>query len=508
MSFAFKTQKSIIVDNSSFFIGTTGFNTTTTPSNETKITASDGAANDEFGSSVAVGSGRIVVGAYRDASASGSAYIFDLDGSQLAKITASDGASSDYFGRSVAVGSGRIVVGAPFDDDNGSASGSAYIFDLDGSQLAKITASDGAVSDLFGQSVAVGSGRIVVGSPYDDDDGSLSGSAYIFDLDGNQLTKITASDAAAGDVFGELVAVGSGRIVVGAYGDDDNGGSSGSAYIYDLDGSNEVKITASDGAGGDRFGWSVAVGSGRIVVGAYQDDVGSNANQGSAYIFDLDGNQLSKITASDGAVSDLFGYSVAAGSGRIVVGAYGDDDNGGSSGSAYIYDLDGSNEVKITASDGAANDYFGESVAVGSGRIVVGAYSDDDNATGSGSAYIFDLDGNQLTKITASDPAAFDYFGYSVAVGSGRIVVGAYQDDDNGSSSGSAYIFDLDGNQLSKITASDGAADDDFGYSVAVGSGRIVVGAYQDDDNGSNSGSAYIYETPYQIHYLDQLDKR
>jgi hypothetical protein len=403
MSFAFKTQKSIIVDNSSFFIGTTGFNTTTTPSNETKITASDGAANDEFGSSVAVGSGRIVVGAYRDASASGSAYIFDLDGSQLAKITASDGASSDYFGRSVAVGSGRIVVGAPFDDDNGSASGSAYIFDLDGSQLAKITASDGAVSDLFGQSVAVGSGRIVVGSPYDDDDGSLSGSAYIFDLDGNQLTKITASDAAAGDVFGELVAVGSGRIVVGAYGDDDNGGSSGSAYIYDLD---------------------------------------------------------------------------------------------------------GSNEVKITASDGAANDYFGESVAVGSGRIVVGAYSDDDNATGSGSAYIFDLDGNQLTKITASDPAAFDYFGYSVAVGSGRIVVGAYQDDDNGSSSGSAYIFDLDGNQLSKITASDGAADDDFGYSVAVGSGRIVVGAYQDDDNGSNSGSAYIYETPYQIHYLDQLDKR
>jgi hypothetical protein len=106
-----------------------------------------------------------------------------------------------------------------------------------------------------------------------------------------------------------------------------------------LDGSNEVKITASDGAGGDRFGWSVAVGSGRIVVGAYQDDVGSNANQGSAYIFDLDGNQLSKITASDGAVSDLFGYSVAAGSGRIVVGAYLDDDNGSSSGSAYIFNL-------------------------------------------------------------------------------------------------------------------------------------------------------------------------
>jgi hypothetical protein len=75
-------------------------------------------------------------------------------------------------------------------------------------------------------------------------------------------------------------------------------------------------------------------------------------------------------------------------------------------------------------------------------------------------------------------------------------------------SSGSAYIYDLDGNQLAKITASDAAASDQFGLSVAVGSGRIVVGALFDDDNGSSSGSAYIYETPYQIHYFDQLDKR
>ena len=161
---------------------------------------------------------------------------------------------------------------------------------------------------------------------------------------------------------------------------------------------------------------------------------------------------------------------------------------------------------KIIASDGAAADRFGSSVAVGSGRIVVGAFGDDDDGSASGSAYIFDLDGNQLAKITASDAAAGDNFGWSVAVGSGRIVVGAFLDDDG---SGSAYIFDLDGNQLTKITASDGAfSDNNFGISVAVGSGRIVVGARLDDDNGTNSGSAYIYETPYQVHYLDQLDQR
>jgi hypothetical protein len=100
------------------------------------------------------------------------------------------------------------------------------------------------------------------------------------------------------------------------------------------------------------------------------------------------------------------------------------------------------------------------------------------------------------TKITASDGAAGDQFGCSVAVGSGRIVVGARRDDDNGSSSGSAYIFDLDGTQLAKITASDGATGDSFGNAVAVGSGRIVVGATGDDDNGTSSGSAYIWNTP------------
>jgi len=370
----------------------------------------------------------------------------------------------------------------------------------------KITASDGAADDYFGLSLAVGSGRIVVGAYLDDDNGSSSGSAYIFDLDGNLINKIIASDGASGDYFGRSVAVGSGRIVVGAYYDDDKGTNSGSAYIFDLDGNLITKITASDGAYIFVFGCSVAVGSGRIVVGSYNGENDDGTNTGSAYIFDLNGNQISKITTDDGNDDDMFGYSVAVGSGRIVVGAYLDDDNGSSSGSAYIFDLDGNLITKITASDGASDDYFGCSVAVGSGRIVVGAYGDDDNGSSSGSAYIFDLDGNQLAKITASDGSISDTFGRSVAVGSGRIVVGVYLDDDKGSMSGSAYIFDLDGNQLNKITASDAAENDRFGCSVSVGSGRIVMGAYYDDDKGSSSGSAYIYETPDIITPFDVQD--
>jgi len=363
------------------------------------------------------------------------------------------------------------------------------------STQTKITASDVAAEDVFGAAVAVGSGRIVVGASQDDDNGENSGSAYIFDLDGNELAKITASDGALSDFFGDTdgVAVGSGRIVVGAWGNDDVVDNSGSAYIFDLDGNELAKITASDAAENDNFGWRVAAGSGRIVVGSrWNDDNGTDS--GSAYIFDLDGNELAKITASDGAEFDFFGYSVAVGSGRIVVGAPLDDDNGPNSGSAYIFDLDGNQLTKITASDGAASDEFGFSVAVGSGRIVVGAVLDDDDVVvNSGSAYIFDLDGNELAKITASDGAAGDWFGHSVSIGSGRIVVSSLFDGENGPNSGSIYIFDLDGKQLDKITASDGAAEDRFGYSTAVGSGRIVVSSVFDSDNGTNAGSAYIY---------------
>ena len=363
----------------------------------------------------------------------------------------------------------------------------------------KITASDGAVDDEFGFSVAVGSGRIVVGSTYDDNaNGTDSGAAYVFDFLGNQLLKLIPGDVPPSGLFGYSVAIGSDRIAVTQVG-------GGALYIFDLFGSLIKKTTASDLVTGQLFGWCVSIGSGKIVVGSPQDTT-NGTDAGAAYIFDLDGNQLAKITASDGAADDRFGISVGAGSGRIVVGAWENDDNGSASGSAYIFDLDGNEITKIVASDAAADDKFGVSVAAGSGRIVVGAYLNDDAGSASGSAYIFDLDGNEITKIVASDAVGGDAFGYSVAVGSGRIVVGAFGVDDNDSLSGAAYVFDLNGNQLSKILASDGAADDLFGWAVATESGKIVVGSYGSTGVAGVTGAAYIYTTPTQKHFLDQLD--
>ena len=351
---------------------------------------------------------KIIVGASNDddnGSNSGSVYVYDLDGSNEVKITASDGAADDQFGYSVAVGDSKIVVGVYGDDDNGSLSGSVYVYDLDGSNEVKITASDGATENYFGSSVVVGNSKIVVGAWGDTDNGTRSGSVYVYDLDSSNEVKITASDGAAYDCFGSSVAIGDNKIVVGAHGDTDNGSNSGSVYVYDLDGSNEVKITASDGAADDRFSQSVAVGDSKIVVGAYSH----NNDNGAVYVYDLDGSNEVKITASDGASDDWFGLSVAVGNDKIVVGTV--------SGSFYVYDLDGSNEVKITASDGETGDRFGSRVAVIDSKIIVGAYGDDDNVSQSGSVYVYDLDGSNEVKITASDGASNDYFGLSIAAG-------------------------------------------------------------------------------------------
>ena len=216
--------------------------------------------------------------------------------------------------------------------------------------------------------------------------------------------------------------------------------------------------TSSNGTSDDAFGFSVSIGGTVIVAGAPYKQVGSFANQGLSYIFDLNGNEVGIITASDGVANDNFGYSVAAACGKIVVGAPKHNSNSNSDqGAAYIYDYDGTNEVKLIASNGASYDAFGTSVAVGSGRIVVGAYDND-------------INGN--------------------------------------ANQGAVYIYDLDGNEVGIITASDGAPNDEFGNSVAVGEGKIVGGSPRRNSNSViDSGAIYIYNTQKFDHILDILDK-
>ena len=139
---------------------------------------------------------------------------------------------------------------------------------------------------------------------------------------------------------------------------------------------------------------------------------------------------------------------------------------------------------------------FGSSASVSGNLAVIGARGDDDNGDASGSAYVFDVTtGQQLFKLLAADGAPSDQFSGSVAISGNVAAIGAAGNDDHGASSGSAYIFDVTtGRQLYKLLAADGVTGDLFGNSVAVSGNQAVIGAIFDDDNGETSGSAYIFE--------------
>ena len=371
-----------------------------------------------------------------------------------------------------------------------------------GDQLAKLLADDGAANDFFGISVAVSGPTAIVGANLDNDNGSASGSAYLFDISDpanpTQSAKLLPDDGAAGDFFGISVAISGATAIVGAHRNDDNGGDSGSAYLFDTTTGRQIaKLLANDGAAGDRFGRSVAISGATVIVGALGDD-DNGPNSGSAYLFDtITGRQIAKLLANDGAAGDLFGRSVAISGATAIVGASYDDDNGSQSGSAYLFDTTTGRQIaKLLANDGAAGDFFGRSVAISGTTAVVGAYLDDDNGTSSGSAYLFNTTkGVQMAKLLPGDGAAFDEFGRSVAISGATAIVGTHEDDDNGLNSGSAYLFDTTtGRQLVKLLPNDGAADDHFGWSVAISGATAIVGAYWDDDNGTNSGSAYLFD--------------
>jgi hypothetical protein len=202
---------------------------------------------------------------------------------------------------------------------------------------------------------------------------------------------------------------------------------------------------------------------------------------------------------------DFFGNSVSISGDTAVVGAYEDDDDGWSSGSAYVFVRDvttgtWTEQAKLTASDAAGGDKFGYSVSVSGDTVLIGAYWDDDAGFQSGSAYVFVRSGSTWTeqaKLTASDGAAGDYFGDSVSVSGDTALIGAYRDDYAGTYSGSAYVFVRSGStwtQQAKLTASDGAAWAYFGHSVSVSGDTALIGAAWDSDAGGNSGSAYMYD--------------
>ncbi len=495
-------------------------------------------ASDYFGSSVGISETHAIVGAYLEDDAvgveSGKAYIYSTTTGALLYTLDDPNAygtsDSDYFGYSVAISASHAIVGAYTEDDaSGTGSGKAYIYSTSTGGLLYTLNNPNpygtSLSDYFGYDVSISGSYAIVGAYVEDEaGGSSSGKAYIYSTSTGALlytlNNPTAYGSVSGDQFGYSVGISNNYAIVGAYTEDDSQGlNAGKAYIYPTSTGvlsytlNDPTVTVYPPI---EFGTSVSTspdGNYTIVGAPKAYTTEGNALAGKAYIYsNVTGTLLYEFynpNAYSTNYGDYFGYSVSISNNYAIVGAYGEDDVGGTdSGKAYIYStstgallhtLNNPNAYSTSSSDA-----FGYSVAITDSYAIVGAYSEDDAGSGSGKAYIFSTTTGALLYTldnpNAYDTSAGDAFGYSVGISNNYAIVGAYLEDDaTGSASGKAYIYSTSTGALlytlNNPSPIGTPANDYFGYSVDISDSQAIVGAYSEDDAYTNSGKAYIYST-------------
>ena len=275
----------------------------------------------------------------------------------------------------------------------------------------------------------------------------------------------------------------------------------------------------------DWFGQSIAMDGKYVVVGAPGNS--EEGGVGSVYLFTKANDDslvnIAQLQADDSATVDNFGNAVAISGDYIVVGAVEDDSEGNNVGSAYLFKKSQNDNsiiqiAKIEASDFEAGDKFGHSVAIDGDYILIGALDEDTNGTDAGSVYLFKLLSDQSTveeiaKIQANDIQTGDKFGTSVSISGNYIAVGAKYGDTNDSlDTGAAYIFKIDEDkstvdQIGKLSHDELSTEDYFGYSVSIDQEYIVVGAYGSDRQKSDAGAAYLYKISSDDSNITLVDK-
>ena len=335
-----------------------------------------------------------------------------------------------------------------------------------------------------------------------------------------QTQKLLTSNTSTYDYAGWSVAVSAdgNTCAVGARAEDNVALNSGAVYIFTRAGttwSEQDVLYANDPVAGDALGWCVALSAdgSTCAAGAFFTDAGA-ANAGAVYIFTRTGSdwsQQTKLLAGDAAADDSFGDSVAlsADGNTCAVGARFDDNSGGpDAGSVYVFTRTGSTwspQTRLQAGDASGGSSFGDSVALSAdgNTCAIGASATDSPLTNAGAVYVFTRSGATWTpqqKLVATTPAAFDALGVSVALSAdgNTCAAGAQGVDSGGSNVGAAYIFTRSGStwtQQARLQATDAAAGDELGASVALSSdGSVcVAGAGEDDNPLADAGSAYVF---------------
>ncbi len=552
-----------------------------------RLSASDGQLGAHFGTAVAIDGDTALIGApdYQRPPLSlttGAAYVFVRTGTawtQQKQLLAINGDGGDQFGTAVALDGDMALIGAPGHDviSGGSPKpdqGSAYTFRRSGTDWIAGNPLDsrfngGIAGDAFGNAVALSGDTALIGSylggsidvgwvyvfkqiapgawnyetilfPSDNqikhfgaslaldgdmavvgaslklfEPGTDSRSAWVFakvDNNWRQIRKfgpeLGAAPSTVNDRFGAAVALDDSTVLIGAYQSDAIAADQGAVYVFALHDSQHVqsqKLLANDGTANDHFGNAMMIGGDTLVIGAEEDDIGTNANQGSVYVFTRNGANWifqQKLTANDGAAQDRFGNAVALDGDTLAVGAALDDiSTNTDQGSVYIFTRNGTNwtfQQKLTAIaiDALPNDHFGASVSVSGQTVAVGASGVDQ---GRGATYVFTRTGttwSEQAKLFIGGNIPAISFGLAVALyGNGdRLLVGAPLDDNE---QGAIYPYLRSGTTWSprpKVSPSNQVPGAHFGSAIGLAQDmyQVFVGA-PDETVGTNARQGAIY---------------
>ena len=446
---------------------------------------------------------------YAPGSSQGVVKVFDATtGALLHVLTNPNAASETQFGLSVALAGGRLVVGVPGEDV-------AHIYNLAGATptvpVLTVTTPNPPANGSFGLAVAISGLRVVVGDEGDDTGATNAGSVFVFNLASGTPTVPVAvlnnPAPASNDQFGAAVAVAGTRIIVGAPLDDAGATDAGSAYFYDLAGATPTvpvgTFTNPAPIIGKNFGYAVALNGTVAAIGAPGESTGA-ADAGSAYVYDVaSGTPFAVVQTLNNpgpATNDLFGKVVAVSGSRVVVGCENDDPGAlFDDGSAFVYDMaSGTPTVPVATFANptpAAGDNFGREAAIVGTRIVVGAPGDDTAASNAGIGYVFDLTSGTPTlpvlTLNQPGPAVGQKFGTATAVSGTRVIVGAPSDDTGGADAGIVTVYDLasptPATPVFTLTNPTPAIQN-FGTAVAASGNLVVVGA------PGGTEAAYVYD--------------
>jgi hypothetical protein len=363
------------------------------------------------------------------------------------------GYPGEEFGYAVSLSGDTALIGAPYDNTSDFNAGAAYVYVNDGGVWeaeAKLFPDVRSSEDRFGGSLSLDGNRaLIAGLGYVND--PYLGPVYVFERNGGIWTK-TAQLSIGGrlDIGTEVVLDGD-RALVTEY-DIVADYSLAHIFEYENGTwTRTAELDNSPGESQDGFGLAAALEGDRVLIGAPTGDgQGGETGIGAAYVFEYENGawtQTARLVADDGEASALFGDSVALDGNRALISASWDDDQGQNSGSVYVFEYENgvwTQTHKLMANDSAAGDRFGTSVVLEGNRALIGATGDNDRGSDSGSVYLFQYANGtwtQVSKVTADDGAADDRFGNALAIEGDRVLIGANGDDNR---QGSAYVFDID----------------------------------------------------------------